>query len=647
MATLALAAALLTTCDAMSLAAPGSNVPQQEQRLLLAAERGQIAPRSASSIGGESYESLERLLGAEVSEDKKRLEDLYQAAEQAWEAPRAEQATRLPGRSWFGSREEQALDDASSELAVKLFSGALATWLERAGYVEVDIRERGLCDAIAREAGLRVDVDDRPLTEMRCWRRGVRVFDEPLGLADALEYLLSESVERSGRRVGNIARNAAIATKLSRGERFVDADLQPGRARRIVTKPIRVVSSIFMRTSRQLLTRWGANRAIDEEECDVAAFAVDGVGCAGSTSAALAVASTPQYGWVELPRRGVGAAVDSALSNATSLWGAARALRRPPPRRCLAYDRVVALHATDPSLAMKRGPRRLGLALYEDVPLRTLGTLWPTRRLRVRPLDAVRFDVVTGATFLLLVAAQRLGTVWGDVAASVAVFAWVSRLLFNTKARRNMYELETTRGLGDRVRAKGATVCDAAARDAVETETRAKALCLGALRRLSWGEYDAVGEIRLRNEVLTATAVDTNDPAKAGAAADAALSALPDLVRRGLASRGPEGWRAVPRPDADASLSEAWLAAFSANRPVVAPLRSKAPSTVNEVIAYPFVDPAAPAALSRPASQADMAKVAAAVARAQPPAPAPPAPPPAPSPPAASRPRAPNDGLPY
>ena len=59
----------------------------------------------------------------------------------------------------------------------------------------------------------------------------------------------------------------------------------------------------------------------------------------------------------------------------------------------------------------------------------------------------MRFDVVTGATFLLLVAAQRLGTVWGDVAASVAVFAWVSRLLFNTKARRNMYELETTRAL--------------------------------------------------------------------------------------------------------------------------------------------------------------------------------------------------------
>ena len=51
-------------------------------------------------------------------------------------------------------------------------------------------------------------------------------------------------------------------------------------------------------------------------------------------------------------------------------------------------------------------------------------------------------------------------------------------------------------------------MCDAAARDAVETDARAKALCLGALRRLSWGEYDAVDEERLRNEILTTTAVD-------------------------------------------------------------------------------------------------------------------------------------------
>ena len=600
---------LATTARSMSLAGPGMARPQPEQRLLLAAERGQIAPQSASRVGGESLDSLERLLGAEVSEDKKRLEDLYAAARQAWEAPRAEQPSRIPGRSWFGSREEKALDNAQAELAVKRFSGALAKWLERAGYVEVDARERGLCDALARDAGLRVDVDDRPLTEMRCWRRGVRVFDEPLGFADALEYLLSESVERSGRRVGNIAKNAAIATKMMKGESYDLEDLpKPSRVRRVVTKPFRLCLGIVTKTSRQLLTRWGANRAIDEEECDVAAFAVDGVGCAGPT-ADLAQSTRPKYGWVELPRRGVGAAVDSALTNATSLWGAARALRRPPPRRCLAYDRVVALHATDPSLAAKRGPRRLGLALYEDVPLRTLGTLWPTRRLRVRPLDAVRFDVVTGATFLLLVAAQRLGTVWGDVAASVAVFAWVSRLLFNTKARRNMYELETTRALRDRVRAKGATVCDAAARDAVETDARAKALCLGALRRLSWGEYDAVDEERLRNEILTTTAVDAADPTRAGAAADAALAALPDLVRRGLASRGAGGWRARPRPDADASLSEAWLAAFSAKNPgAVKVPKAKAPSTVSDVIAYPFVDGERPASDDTPTKDDELTR---------------------------------------
>ena len=53
-------------------------------------------------------------------------------------------------------------------------------------------------------------------------------------------------------------------------------------------------------------------------------------------------------------------------------------------------------------------------------------------------------------------------------------------LLFNTKARRNMYELETTRALRDRVRAKGATVCDAAARDALK-RTRERRRCVSAL----------------------------------------------------------------------------------------------------------------------------------------------------------------------
>ena len=182
-------------------------------------------------------------------------------------------------------------------------------------------------------------------------------------------------------------------------------------------------------------------------------------------------------------------------------------------------------------------------------------------------------------------------------------------MLFNTKARRNMYELETTRALRDRVRAKGATVCDAAARDAVETDARAKALCLGALRRLSWGEYDAVDEERLRTELLSATAVDSNDPTKANAAADAALAALPDLVRRGLASRGAGGWRARPRPDADASLSEAWLAAFSAKNPgAVKVPKAKAPSTVSDVIAYPFVDGERPASDDTPTKDDELTR---------------------------------------
>ena len=44
---------LATTARSMSLAGPGMARPQPEQRLLLAAERGQIAPQSASRVGGE------------------------------------------------------------------------------------------------------------------------------------------------------------------------------------------------------------------------------------------------------------------------------------------------------------------------------------------------------------------------------------------------------------------------------------------------------------------------------------------------------------------------------------------------------------------------------------------------------------------
>ena len=65
----------------------------------------------------------------------------------------------------------------------------------------------------------------------------------------------------------------------------------------------------------------------------------------------------------------------------------------------------------------------------------------------------------------------------------------------------------------DRVRAKGAAVCDAAARDAVEADAHAAALCLGAVRRLSWGESRG----RAENLLLAASA---DDPRR-GAAASA------------------------------------------------------------------------------------------------------------------------------
>ena len=116
-------------------------------------------------------------------------------------------------------------------------------------------------------------------------------------------------------------------------------------------------------------------------------------------------------GCVGVAQRGVGACVDSSLANATGPLDALRALARPPPRVAISYGDVVVLYATH-GKAQKatrngRPPRRLGLALYAGVPLRTLKTLIPTRRLRVRPLDAARFDLLTGATFLFLLAAQH------------------------------------------------------------------------------------------------------------------------------------------------------------------------------------------------------------------------------------------------
>ena len=81
-----------------------------------------------------------------MSNIKKRLEDLYAAARQAWEASRAEQPSRIPGRSWFG-REERP-DNAQAELAVKGFPGRR----EVAGtsWVWKSMRRARLCDVSER-----------------------------------------------------------------------------------------------------------------------------------------------------------------------------------------------------------------------------------------------------------------------------------------------------------------------------------------------------------------------------------------------------------------------------------------------------------------------------------------------------------------
>ena len=93
------------------------------------------------------------------------------------------------------------------------------------------------------------------------------------------------------------------------------------------------------RFGKRLLARWGASsRALGEKEddgCDVSDFAVGGcwpVGGAKAESDTSAYCATRRHGCVEVSRRGVGAAVDYALGNATGLVGAVRALARPPPR---------------------------------------------------------------------------------------------------------------------------------------------------------------------------------------------------------------------------------------------------------------------------------------------------------------------------
>ena len=64
------------------------------------------------------------------------------------------------------------------------------------------------------------------------------------------------------------------------------------------------------------------------------------------------------------------------------------------------------------------------------------------------------------------------------------------------------------------------------------------------------------------------------------------LAALPDLVRRGLASRGAEGGERAAGSDADASLSESVARCFFAKNPgAVKVPKAKAPSTVSDVIA--------------------------------------------------------------
>ena len=79
--------------------------------------------------------------------------------------------------------------------------------------------------------------------------------------------------------------------------------------------------------------------------------------------------------------------------------------------------------------------RSSSLVLYNDVPLRSLATLWPLRKLIARPLDAVRFDLVTLVGLAVAIAALKVGTLRSDITAATAIFLWVSRFFFAKNAR--------------------------------------------------------------------------------------------------------------------------------------------------------------------------------------------------------------------
>ena len=107
-------------------------------------------------------------------------------------------------------------------------------------------------------------------------------------------------------------------------------------------------------------------------------------------------------------------------------------------------------------------PRDLSFSMvaYKGVKVQNLRTLFPYRQLRFRPLDSFKLDLVTLVTFFSI-AVTRLrfdDDPLTDLVAISAFSVWSIGVYYRILARRNDYELETTRRLAERISARADNV---------------------------------------------------------------------------------------------------------------------------------------------------------------------------------------------
>ena len=100
----------------------------------------------------------------------------------------------------------------------------------------------------------------------------------------------------------------------------------------------------------------------------------------------------------------------------------------------------------------------LELIGYQYVNVQNIKSIWPDRQLQFRPLDSLRLDLVTFTTLASVLAQIKLDNPYTDAAALVTTTAWILGAIFRFNARRNAYELQSSRGLARRITARGLNV---------------------------------------------------------------------------------------------------------------------------------------------------------------------------------------------